>query len=178
MVGEPFCKSERQEDKLSTKLTPTEVKYLFREYQEKTGHAEVDMTDLADYCIKQGIEPPRPESSRSLLAKQLSRAARQTTKVDDVTGHEVRAFHHVREKHGQTVLDLWRHIDDAPRNFMERSLKARDNQVVNSLVQMSFDAEYWNRNHPDEEPIPVNTDHTLPVEISKLAPMIEDEDID
>jgi hypothetical protein len=61
---------------------------------------------------------------------------------------------------------------------MERSLKARDDQVLRTLVQMSFDAEYWNRNHPIEEPIPVITDHTLPVEISKLAPMVEDDDID
>lgn len=119
---------------------------------------------------------PKAATPHALLVKQLSRAARQATRVDDVTGNPYRAYHCVEEKLGQLTLNLWRDIDEAPRNFMVKSLKARGDQVLSDVVQMSFDADHWNRINPGENPIPVNTDYTLAVNIRKNAPKMIDGD--
>lgn len=38
-------------------------------------------------------------------------------------------------------------------DFMERSIKRRQQEIRNELRQMQDDVDHWNRMHPDEEPI-------------------------
>lgn len=160
---------------MATRLTKAhDLERIFRDYQERTGQAEVNMDDLAAYCEEQGWVMPTPPTPRKLLVRELSKAIRQATRTDKVSGNPYRAYHCVEERHGQLLLSFWRDIDEAPRPFMDRSLRARSDQVTNDLVQLSFDAEHWNRVNPQEEPLLVNTDLTLPVQIRKNAPKMID----
>lgn len=62
---------------------------------------------------------------------------------------------------------LWIDIDEAMRTPMLKSLVLRREQMVDDGVQMTLDADHWNRTHPMEEPIQLPLDLTDDVEWRK-----------
>ena len=153
-----------------------DLERIWRDFQEQTGQEDVDMDALADFCERVGFDMPEPISSRTLLKRQLTRAARHAKKRDEVTGIPYRAYLQVKEPLGQGVLNIWRETDNAPRAFVEKSLKEHDDHVVGVLSLSVGTADHWNRIHPHEKPVEVNTNHDLAVQIALLASDILDED--
>lgn len=85
-------------------------------YKEATGEKEIDMHDVADWAMKtHGVRAPKPQTAVDLLAKELSKAAREKIKHDESTGHPYRVHHalpHVDAK-GQVRMS-WFNIDESP----------------------------------------------------------------
>jgi hypothetical protein len=130
---------------------------IIEEWQNKTGNAEIDMKAVALYAISKGWPMPAPVSPEERLAKEFSEAAREATKVDEITEQPYRVYHAVKmDGHGQGVF--WINIDVAPRKHMVKSAFARREQAVGDMVQLTLDLNHWNRINPTEEPITAEGD--------------------
>lgn len=67
-------------------------------------------------------------------------------------------------------LTIWIDIDEATRPQIHKSLIQRREQMVGDGLQLTLDAEHWNRMHPDQEPIQMPLDLGPDVEWPKNAP--------
>lgn len=143
---------------------------IIREYKEKTGQTAVDMREVAKYALAHGWKPPPAVSIVDLVAKELSRAAREEIKYDNKTQKPYRVWHAMRTTQGQEQLTLWVDIDEAPRAPMDKSLKWRREMMIDDGVQLSLDADHWNRIHPGDEPITIEFDIGPDIEWRKNAP--------
>jgi hypothetical protein len=143
---------------------------LLRRYKSETGIREVDMREFAAYMINMGWPMPTPVSPLDILAKQAAAAAREETRVDAETGQSYRVNHMYPAVRGGEQLHLWIDIDEADRGPMHTSLTLRREQIVGDITQLTFDAEHWNRVNESEEPIEIEKDFGLDVEIRRNAP--------
>ena len=145
---------------------------LLRFYKDETGIREVDMKAFAAWAISRGYPAPAPISAVERLAKACSAAAREETREDPETGESYRVNHMYMVTRDGEQLRLWVDIDEAPREPMQASLTMRREQVVGDVTQLTFDAEHWNRKNPDEEPIEIEQDFGLDVEIRRHTPAV------
>lgn len=106
-----------------------------------------------------------------ILAKDFASAALEETRTDKETGEPYRVNHMYVVSQGDTQLHLWIDIDEAPREPMQASLTMRREQIVGDITQLTFDAEHWNRINPEDEPIVIEADFGLDVEIRRHAPV-------
>jgi hypothetical protein len=111
-----------------------------------------------------------PADPLDILAKQFSDAAREEIKHDKVTGEPYRVNHAVTTRYGNEPFTIWIDIDEAPRPSMHKSLVQRREQMVGDGLQLTLDAEHWNRIHSGEEPIQMLLDLGPDVEWRKNAP--------
>ncbi len=148
-----------------------EIQKLLRYYKQETCIKEVDMKVFAAWAISRGYPEPKPVSAVDRLAKDFAAAAREETREDHETGESYRVNHMYVVERGGEQLHLWVDIDEAPRAPMQMSLRMRREQIVGDVTQLSFDAEHWSRVNPDEEPIDVEKDFALDVEIRRNAPV-------
>ena len=65
---------------------------------------------------------------------------------------------------------LWYDIHEATRKVMHKSLINRREQMVSDGLQLTFDATYWNKYHPDEQPIELPMDLTDDIQWRINAP--------
>lgn len=137
---------------------------LIRLYREETGAVEVDMHLVAKFAVRKGWRLPKPPDPLDVLSAEFSQVAREEIRRDAQTGLPYRANHAFAVKQGATQLFLWIDIDEAPRPIMVKSLISRREQIVGDVVQLSLDAEHWNRIHPEDEPIAIPADFTDDVE--------------
>ncbi|MBB5351388.1 hypothetical protein HNR46_001624 [Haloferula luteola] len=136
---------------------------FIRHYKNKTNEKEVDMHKVADMAAKMGWKLPKPATALDLLAREFSKAAREETRVDNVTGQPYRVNHAYKaDSNGNLVL--WIDIDEAPRGPMLKSAINRREQVVGDLVQLTLDLDHWNRVNPAEDPIEMENDFTEDVQ--------------
>jgi hypothetical protein len=150
-------------------------KDLVHWYMQETGETEVDMHKVARWLIlTKGYKAPTPPSAFDMLAKQLSKQAREQTRTDSESGDPYRAYHAFTHRQGDAQLTLWVDIDKAPRKPMLRSLLQRREQMVGDGVQLSLDKDHWNRIHPQEEPIQVDFDFNDDIEWRRNAPKDDD----
>ena len=147
-----------------------EKQRLLRAYRDQTGEKEVDMRDVARFAVRMGMKLPDPIDPIDRLAKQFSLAARQETRVDKVTGRPYRANHAWPTMKDGEQTHLWVDMDEAPRDRMFPSLQNRREQMVGDAVQLTFDAEHWNRMNPDQEPIVIELDFGPDVEWRRNTP--------
>jgi hypothetical protein len=143
---------------------------LIRWYKQDSKKTEIDMNEVADWLLAKGYKAPRPKTPRELLAKELSKAARQEHRKDPITGRTYRVNHAVTTKQGTGQLTLWVDIDEAPRKHMHKSIVQRREQMVGDAVQLTLDANHWNGIHPKEEPIVVPLDFQPDVDWELHAP--------
>lgn len=138
-----------------------QMQAMMRQYRVESGETDIDMHEVAKWAAAKGWALPRPADPLDRLAAQFAQAAREETRHDEVTGRPYRANHAypVPSANGQQLY-LWIDIDDAPRVPMLKSVINRREQVVGDVVQLTFDAEHWNRINPSEEPIIVAADFT------------------
>lgn len=157
--------------------TKRDMQRAIRIYKNETGKAEVDMHDVAQFAIDYLKWPaPVPQNPIDMLASKFSDAAREEIRHDKVTGRPYRANHVVyNDKEGQTI-PLWIDLDEERRRPMiVRSLNRRLSAMIDDGVQLSFDAEHWNRINPDQEPVAVSFDLHEQVEWRKNSLDHEDQ---
>lgn len=142
-----------------------------RYYKDQTGKTEVTMHEVAELAIKMGWPLPKPPKPVDLLAGQFSQAEREETRYDKKTGRPYRANHAFSIQQGQELFTKWVDIDeDPPRKIMVKSLINRREQVVADSFHLTLDADHWNSEHPDQEPIELPLDFTDDVEWRKNGP--------
>lgn len=128
-------------------------------YKSVTGETELDPKKMAEFAVKNGVELPKPRDPLELLAREISVAAREELRHDEKTKRPYRAYHSLPIKHpdGQTSF-IFVDINDATRPQMHRSLTKRREQMVGDAVHMIDDADRWNSQNPDLEPIQMEMD--------------------
>lgn len=141
-----------------------EMQRLIRHYREETGEEAVDMKKIAKWAAGKGWPLPTPTDPLDLLAKQFSKAARQETKKDEVTGLPYRVNHSFTTNHGSEQLHLWIDIDSASRGPMHKSVTGRREQMIGDGMQLLNDVEHWNRINPDQPELDLDLDLTLDIE--------------
>ena len=150
-----------------------EMQLIIKQYRDTTGETQVDMRKVAKFANDMGWPLSQPADPLDLLAQSFARAARQEIKKDRATGRPYRVNHAIPDSTGQ--YSLWIDIDEAPRKPMHKSLVNRREQMVGDGLQLTLDADHWNRINPDEEPIQLPMDFTEDVEWRKNAPEEERE---
>jgi hypothetical protein len=143
----------------------TEDQKLIRLYRQVTGETEVEMHKVARFALDRGMTAPKPQTAEDIIAKRLSKAARQEMRTDHKTGRPYRVNHAVQT--GQSTF--WVDIDEAPRKHMHSSTQKRREQMVGDALQLTFDVDHWNAVNTHEEPIEVALDFTFDVELRKAS---------
>jgi hypothetical protein len=143
-----------------------QLQKMIRLYKEKTGEREVDMHKVAAFAFQNGWPMSKPVDPVDILARELSRAAREEVRHDEVTGRPYRVNHAVPVPGAQ--FTFWVDIDEnPPRKHVYKSLMNRREQMVGDGLQLTFDAEHWNRVNSNEEPIEIPLDLTFDVELRR-----------
>jgi hypothetical protein len=129
------------------------------------------MSDVAEWSINKGwLKEPPPETPVNRLAKKLAKAARQQTKRDNVTNLSYRVNHAYKVLRNGEQIMLWVDIDRASRDAMDASFTLRRQQMVGDAVQLSHDADHWNRVNSTENPIQIELDFGPDVVWANAAP--------
>ncbi|HEY4131650.1 MAG TPA: hypothetical protein VGM50_13610 [Gemmatimonadaceae bacterium] len=144
-----------------------DIQALQRLYKRETGTREVDTKAFAKWAIDHGYPLPPPIDPVDRLARDFAAALREETRTDVESGQPYRVNHMYVVTRGDEQLHLWMDIDEAPRSPMHASLTMRREQVVGDVTQLTFDAEHWNRVNPDQEPIEIEKDFGLDVELRR-----------
>jgi len=124
------------------------IQRLARLYREEYEVDEIDPPIFADYLISKGVKPPPMPTTRDLMAKAAKRALKHEVRRDEMTGRPYHGWQAVpKNKDAETGQLSFSYVDtdDAPREPM----------MVDDGVQVTFDAEHWNRVNPDKAPISV-----------------------
>jgi hypothetical protein len=141
-----------------------------RQYKTEAGVKEVDTRAFAQWLLDKGWPEPKPVSALDRLAKQCAAALREETREDEETGEPYRVNHMYMVTRNGEQLHLWFNIDEAEREQMQAALTIRREQVVGDVTQLTRDATHWNRCNRVEEPIEIQLDFTLDVEIRRSTP--------
>ena len=146
-------------------------------YQLKTGETELDPKKMAEFAVKHGIELPKPKDPLEMLAREISVAAREELLRDERTNRPYRVYHSLPIHHADGQISfVFVNIKDATRPQMHRSLNKRREQMVGDGVHIIYDADRWNSQHPELEPIQIPMDFAPDIEWRKAADAPEDED--
>jgi hypothetical protein len=138
---------------------------FIRFYKAQTGKTDVDMHEVAKYAHDHGWKLPKPREPIDRLAAQFAAAARVEYRYDKATGEPYRANHAIPgpqpNERGQYPM-FWIDIDDetTTRPKMIKTITCRREQMVGDGLQLTRDAEHWNRIHVDQEPLQVPLDFT------------------
>jgi len=146
---------------------------MIRRYKAETGETDVNLRSVASWMVQHGWRAPSPITPIDRLAKELAIAAREEMRHDEVTGQPYRANHAMVVHHRDGAqLSFWIDIDDAAttRGKISLSLGQRREQMVGDAVQLTLDANHWNRSHPTEKAIKPEMDFTDDVEWRLNAP--------
>lgn len=145
-------------------------------YRAMTGETELDPKKIASFALNNGVELPRPKDPLEILAQEISVAAREELRRDEGTKRTYRAYHSLPIQHadGQTSF-VFVDIEDATRPQMHRSLNRRREQMVGDAVRLIDDADRWNSQHPEVEPIQIALDFSYDVEWRKASESIEED---
>lgn len=144
-----------------------EIQRWHRQYKEQTGVREVDVREFAAWMMSKGWPQPEPVTPLERLTKQVASALREETRQDKETGEPYRVNHYYTVTRDGEQFRLWFDIDEAAREPMQTAITMRRQQVVGDVTQLTRDAEHWNRRNPNEEPLQVELDFTLDVEIER-----------
>lgn len=143
---------------------------IIRLYRQRTGNESVDMHEVAKFAAQMGYQLPEPKTAIERLAEQLSAAAREEVRKDDVTGRPYRANLAVVQRVNGAQMTLWHDIDVAPRRIAHKAFVQRREQMVGDALQLTLDINHWNRVHEQDEPITMPLDFTDDVEWRLNAP--------
>lgn len=147
---------------------------IIKLYRQRTGNVSVDMHEVAKFAAEMGYQLPKPKTAIERLAEQLSAAAREEVRRDDVTGRPYRANLAVVQWVNGAQLTLWHDIDVAPKRIAHRAFVQRREQMVGDALQLTLDINHWNRVHEHEDPIVMPLDFTDDVEWRLNAPDADD----
>ena len=142
--------------------TALENKQKFIRYFRKvTGASEVDMHEVAKMAHQMGWSLPKPKDPFELFAQQFSEAARMETRQDKTTKQTYKAnLAYIKRTAGGNQLWLWFDVDEANRAQMVKGLRLYREQMVGEAMVGVNTATHWNRNNPDQQKLPFETDLT------------------
>lgn len=145
---------------------------FIRYYKRQTGATEVIMKDVAAMAKKMGWKMPVPLDPLEMLAREFSGAAGEETRTDKQSKRVYKANLAITErKHGKQMT-FWIDVDDnPPRHRMLKGLHLyREQMVAEGLIGKNT-ADHWNRNNPNQEPLPFDNDLTDDVDWRLNAPV-------
>lgn len=119
-----------------------------RAYTEEQKSGPVDLGEVAQWAIKTGRWQPTQKSIWKICQREFATALRQEY-ISTGDGKRVRTKHAFRTEQGM----LWDDIRTIPRIRMEISARQRRQQIVSDCYQLKTDVDFYNKNHPDQEPI-------------------------
>lgn len=146
-----------------------QLQKLIRLYRIKTGETELDFKKVARFAVAQGDEPPAPQDPMDLLAKQITRAAREDLGKSEATGRPYREYHALPIKSGDQLSFVYVSIEDATRPQMQRSLNRRREQMVDDAVMLMNDADRWCELNPEADPLQPELDLGFDVQLRRAA---------
>jgi hypothetical protein len=175
MAGAIFIQSKCR--RIQTVAGKKQLQKIIALYRAVTGETELDPKKMAAFAVKNGVQLPQPKNPLELLAHEISVAAREDLRRDEKTNRPYRVYHSLPIQHadGQTSF-VFVDIEDATRPQMHRSLHKRREQMVGDAVNMTYDADRWNSQHADLEPITIPLDFGPDVEWRKATDLPEEED--
>jgi len=138
------------------------------EYFEETGKEEATSMELAVWAVKTFRWEPPSDLVLRKCREDFSRAMREQHIKDD-QGQPVRAKHAARRIVDQKQRTFWADIRRAPRAHMLTAFQQRREQIVGDCRQLDRDAAYYNKLHPENEPIQLVFDFTEDVEEGRFA---------
>lgn len=145
-------------------------------YRLQTGETELDPKKMAEFALRHGVSLPQPKDPLELLAKEISAAAREDLRRDEVTNRPYRAYHSLPIEHANgQVSFVFVDIEDATRPQMQRSLTKRREQMIGDAVHLINDADRWNSQNPHLEPIQIALDFGPDVEWRRAAEQPSDD---
>jgi hypothetical protein len=155
--------------------TAAEKRQAFiRYYKRQTGAKEITMREVAAFAKKMGWKMPTPPDPLDMLAKQFSDSAGEEARTDKETKRTYKANLAITERHSGKQTTLWIDVDDnPPRHRMLKGLHLYREQMVGEAVIGKNTADHWNRNNPDQIPLPFDTDLTDDVNWRQNAPIEE-----
>jgi len=143
-----------------------------RYFREKVGR-DVTSQELASAAKAAGWKMPKPKDPLDILAKEFAEAEGDEMKHDEETGDPYRA--NICYKLTQGSKPLWGDIDKATRDKMVKNVALRREQMIGDGLQLTRDANHWNRINPDNDPVQVELDFTDEVEWKMNAPKADEE---
>ncbi len=152
---------------MATKIE--EMQRFARYYREKVGR-DATMNEVAAAAVQAGWPLPKPKDPIDILAKAFAEAERDEMKYDEETGEPYRANISYKVKQGAKQLTFWGDIDTAPREKMLANVALRREQMIGDGLQLTRDANHWNRINPDKVPVDVELDFTDEVQWKLNAP--------
>jgi hypothetical protein len=155
--------------------TAAEKRQAFiRYYKREAGAVEVTMREVAIYAKKMGWKMPVPADPLEMLAKQFADAAGEETRTDKESKRVYKANLAITERRSGKQMTFWIDVDDnPPRHRMQKGLHLYREQMVGEAIIGKNTAEHWNRNNPDQIPLPFETDLTDDVNWRLNAPVEE-----
>jgi hypothetical protein len=143
-----------------------ELQKWMAQYKFEQDSAEFEVAPFVDWLIAKGVKMPTPPTPKEMMAKEVSRAAREEKRHDE-DGQEYRANLAVHVGTGDERQVVWVDIDKASRNRMEQNSTQRRDQIVGDVVNLVRDVEHWNKQNPTQLPLFVETDFGFDLEMAK-----------
>lgn len=155
---------------MSRRITATlkaEMMKIVDAWKANGGRWPAPVSAIVDFAISRKLYNAHARIRR-MCANDLTDAMREEY-LKDTRGRPVRKLHAARvpdldDEGKRTQRTFWADIDTAPRDFMEIAFQQRREQVVGDCRQLSNDVEYYNSQHPGEEPIQMYFDFRDDVE--------------
>jgi hypothetical protein len=148
-----------------------EMLAFYHHYKRITKKGEVSMAELAAAAAVEKWPIPAPISGIDRLAKQFAEALREETRVDRETKRPYRANLAITQRlpNGKQ-LAFWIDTDEADREKMEAAAVKYREQMIGEAVIGTNTFDHWNRTHPEQLPIPFDTDFRDEVQWRLNAP--------
>lgn len=133
------------------------IRNLAQDFRDENG-THLDLADFATFLLEKKVRPPRPPTEHELMMKAARRALKHEIRKDEVTGRPYHGWQAVPQRDAATGQLSFTYIDtdNAPREPMQKALIIRVSGMIDDGVQVTYDAEHWNRINPTEPPIEVD----------------------
>jgi hypothetical protein len=116
------------------------------DYIAETGDQEVDHHHVAAWAIRKGRWESPTRDQVQILARDLSRAAREDF-IEDENGQAVRRRHSYKVVQGEFEYTKWVKIEDASPDQMKLSVQGRRRGILSDCIQLNRDVKHYNKNY-------------------------------
>lgn len=120
--------------------------YLVELYQREHDVDTIDLTEVAEWAIREGHYRPEPVDQTRLLKAQMAKAMKNEHIIDP-QDREVRKWHAVRHTDGERQWTLWQTITDADPGHMRISLQQRRQYLLSGCRSHKTDRASYDDNN-------------------------------
>ena len=138
-----------------------QLQHIWRDYETAGMATPATAREVAQWAVQNGLLQPREHDPLADLAEDLARAWREEYRYDK--GRRYRAKHAVRITTGGVQYAFWADVDSAPREHIEKAFGQRRQQIVADCYQLKVDADVYNDNYGESQPIQIVLDFTQDV---------------